>query len=184
MARRKELNDKSWAVIKPLLPSPNGRTDFKRRPRRNDQEVLSTALWILRSGACWRICRSKFRHTRLATGVSRSGCALRRNTACREPRPKARVKSPLSSALPMRSRRASTETALMTAITSVKSLLRRVWSPSLRATTTEAGPRPRTLAPCIDPADAGRSNDCSPGFLTPVGWLCALNIMSGTSWAS
>jgi transposase len=46
---RYELNDREWAVIKPMLPNkPRG------VPRVNDRRVLNGIFWVLRSGAPWR----------------------------------------------------------------------------------------------------------------------------------
>ena len=60
MARRDELNDRQWVVIKSLLPKPSRRADGKGRPRREDREVLNGILWILRSGARWQDLPERF----------------------------------------------------------------------------------------------------------------------------
>jgi transposase len=54
MARREELTDEQWAVIKPLIPEPLCRADGRGRPWRDAREVLNDILWILRSGARWQ----------------------------------------------------------------------------------------------------------------------------------
>ena len=48
-----DINDKQWAVIRPLLPSPPPRKGNKGRKRKPDRDVLNGILWILRTGAQW-----------------------------------------------------------------------------------------------------------------------------------
>ncbi|MGE5446244.1 MAG: transposase, partial [Ignavibacteriales bacterium] len=61
MARREELTDEQWAIIKPLIPhySPR-RQDGRGRPWRDNREVLNGILWILRSGARWKDLPERF----------------------------------------------------------------------------------------------------------------------------
>lgn len=53
MAKREELSDEQWAILKPLFPEPSKRADGRGRPRRETREVLNGILWVLRSGARW-----------------------------------------------------------------------------------------------------------------------------------
>ncbi|WP_153016156.1 transposase, partial [Pseudomonas savastanoi] len=50
MAKRYELSDASWELIKDLV-SPEQKMG---RPRSDDRLVLHGVLWILCSGAAWR----------------------------------------------------------------------------------------------------------------------------------
>ncbi|WP_239984516.1 IS5 family transposase, partial [Cronobacter sakazakii] len=56
MARRYELSDASWELIKDLV-SPEQKMG---RPRNNDRQVLHGILWILCSGAPWRDLPERF----------------------------------------------------------------------------------------------------------------------------
>jgi transposase len=58
MARREELTNEQWAMIKPLIPVPPRRSDGHGRPWRDACEVLNGILWILRSGAQARLARA------------------------------------------------------------------------------------------------------------------------------
>jgi transposase len=60
MARREELTDKQWAIIKPLLPEPPRRADGRGRPWRDAREGLNGILWILRRGARWQDLPERF----------------------------------------------------------------------------------------------------------------------------
>src|SRR5574342_35683 len=60
MARREELSDEQWALLKPLFPEPPRRPDGRGRPRRGSREVLNGTLWILRSGARWQDLPDRF----------------------------------------------------------------------------------------------------------------------------
>jgi len=60
MARREELTDEQWAIIKPLIPEPLRRADGRGRPWRDAREVLNGILWILRSGARWQDLPERF----------------------------------------------------------------------------------------------------------------------------
>ncbi len=60
MARREELTDEQWEIIKPLIPAPPRRTDGRGRPRVDDRAALNGILWILRSGARWKDLPDRF----------------------------------------------------------------------------------------------------------------------------
>ncbi len=60
MARREELQEEQWALIKPLLPKPPRRADGRGRPRCEDRAVLNGILWMLRSGARWKDLPDRF----------------------------------------------------------------------------------------------------------------------------
>ena len=60
MARREELSDEQWAILKPLFPEPRKRPDGRGRPRRDTREVLNGILWVLRSGARWHDMPDRF----------------------------------------------------------------------------------------------------------------------------
>ena len=60
MARREELSDEQWAILKPLFPEPRKRSDGRGRPRRETREVLNGILWVLRSGARWHDMPDRF----------------------------------------------------------------------------------------------------------------------------
>ncbi len=48
-----DLTDEQWAILEPLLPEPNKRSDGRGRPWRPAREVLNGVLWVLRTGAPW-----------------------------------------------------------------------------------------------------------------------------------
>jgi transposase len=60
MARREDLTNAQWAIIKPLMPVPPRRADGRGRPWREAREVLNGILWILRSGARWQDLPERF----------------------------------------------------------------------------------------------------------------------------
>ena len=60
MARGEELTDEQWALIEPLLPELPKRNDGKGRPWRENREIMTGILWILRSGARWKDLPDKF----------------------------------------------------------------------------------------------------------------------------
>ncbi|MGE5445529.1 MAG: transposase, partial [Ignavibacteriales bacterium] len=60
MARREELTDEQWAIIKPLIPHSPRCQDGRGRPWRDNREVLNGILWILRSGARWKDLPERF----------------------------------------------------------------------------------------------------------------------------
>lgn len=49
--RRRELTDKQWERLKPLLPPQKPRTG---RPSRDHRTIVDGILWVLRTGAPWR----------------------------------------------------------------------------------------------------------------------------------
>jgi transposase len=54
MARKEDLTDEQWAIIAPLLPKMEVRTDGRGRPRvHDDRAVMNGVLWVLRTGAAW-----------------------------------------------------------------------------------------------------------------------------------
>lgn len=62
---RYDLTDFRWRVIEPLLSNkPRG------VPRVGDRHVLNGILWVLRSGAPWRVCRSSMARAPPSTTAS------------------------------------------------------------------------------------------------------------------
>lgn len=51
MSIRRELTNRQWKLIEPLLPSERGRW---ARPAKDDRVIVNGILWILRTGAPWR----------------------------------------------------------------------------------------------------------------------------------
>ena len=65
---RYELSEYDWSGVKPMLPNkPRG------VPRVNDRCVLNSILWVLRSGAPWRVIRQRTLDHTLATIASFAG---------------------------------------------------------------------------------------------------------------
>jgi transposase len=60
MARGEELTDEQWAVIEPHLPELLRREGGRGRPWRENREVMSGILSILRSGARWQDLPGRF----------------------------------------------------------------------------------------------------------------------------
>ena len=60
MARREELTDEQWALIKPMIPELPRRDDRRGRPWKDTREVMNGVLWILRSGARWQDLPERF----------------------------------------------------------------------------------------------------------------------------
>ena len=50
-----DLTDEQWLVIKPLIPAGKSGKGKKGRPRREDRQILNGILWVLRTGAPWRV---------------------------------------------------------------------------------------------------------------------------------
>jgi transposase len=50
-----ELTGKQWAAVAPLLGAMPQRADGRGRPWRDSREVLSGILWVLQTGAQWRM---------------------------------------------------------------------------------------------------------------------------------
>ena len=59
MARREELTDEQWSLIRPLFDKPDA-VQTRGRPMRSAREVLNGVLWILRSGARWQDLPDRF----------------------------------------------------------------------------------------------------------------------------
>ena len=51
MPTRRELSDRQWELIAPLLPPERGRW---ARPAKDNRLMVNAILWILRTGAPWR----------------------------------------------------------------------------------------------------------------------------------
>jgi len=59
MARREELTDEQWLLLKPLFEKSD-EIQTRGRPPRPSREVLNGVLWILRSGARWADLPERF----------------------------------------------------------------------------------------------------------------------------
>ena len=53
MARRFELTDREWDLVKDYLPKGNSNTKKDGRPRADDRKLLNGMIWLLRTGAPW-----------------------------------------------------------------------------------------------------------------------------------
>jgi transposase len=61
MARREELTDEQWAILAPLIPATQTRSDGRGRPQvHSDRAVLNGILWVLRTGAAWADLPDRF----------------------------------------------------------------------------------------------------------------------------
>ena len=61
MARREELTDEQWAILVPLIPATQPRSDGRGRPQvHSDRAVLNGILWVLRTGAAWADLPDRF----------------------------------------------------------------------------------------------------------------------------
>lgn len=49
----RELTDRQWAILDPLILEPARRYDVRGRPWKNRRSVLNGILWVLRTGAPW-----------------------------------------------------------------------------------------------------------------------------------
>ena len=67
-----ELTDEQWSKIEPLIPK---RKPSKKggRKRVEDRRCFEGILWVLRSGARWKVLRKGTLRLRRAGGVCRSG---------------------------------------------------------------------------------------------------------------
>ena len=72
------LTEAQWAIVESLIPKPRRRRDGRGRPWREAREVLDGILWVLRTGAPWKIFRSGIRRTRRATAASSTGVGMGR----------------------------------------------------------------------------------------------------------
>ena len=57
MPTRRELSDRQWDLIAPLLPPERGRW---ARPAKDNRLMVNGILWILRTGAPWRDLPSEY----------------------------------------------------------------------------------------------------------------------------
>ena len=57
MSIRRELSDRQWEPIAPLLPPERGRW---ARPAKDNRLMVNAILWILRTGAPWRDLPSEY----------------------------------------------------------------------------------------------------------------------------
>ena len=57
MPIRRELSDRQWELIAPLLPPERGRW---ARPAKDNRLMVNGILWILRTGAPWRDLPSQY----------------------------------------------------------------------------------------------------------------------------
>src|SRR5208337_4619958 len=55
--RQKLLTDEQWKLIEPLLPRPKRRGDRRGRPAAANRACLQGILWVLQTGAAWRLQR-------------------------------------------------------------------------------------------------------------------------------
>ena len=53
MAKRFELTDKEWDLVKDCLPKGDANSKKGGRPRVDDRKLLNGMLWLLRTGAPW-----------------------------------------------------------------------------------------------------------------------------------
>jgi transposase len=58
--RQKLLSDEQWHLIEPLLPKAKPRRDKRGRPPAPNRACLEGILWILQTGAAWRILPGEF----------------------------------------------------------------------------------------------------------------------------
>jgi transposase len=58
--RQKLLNDEQWELIEPLLPEPRLRRDRRGRPWASNRACFEGILWILQTGAAWRVLPEEF----------------------------------------------------------------------------------------------------------------------------
>lgn len=50
-----DLTDEQWSVVEALIPAGKSGKGKKGRPRKGDREILEGILWVLRTGAPWRV---------------------------------------------------------------------------------------------------------------------------------
>jgi transposase len=50
-----DLTNEQWSLIEPLIPVGRSGKGKKGRPRRDDRQILNGILWVLRTGAPWRV---------------------------------------------------------------------------------------------------------------------------------
>ena len=49
----RDLTDKQWRILEPVIPVPVRRSDGRGRPWKDRRAVLNGILWVLRTGAPW-----------------------------------------------------------------------------------------------------------------------------------
>src|SRR5258708_35131103 len=54
------LSDAQWELIEPLLPEPKRRRDKRGRPWASNRACLEGILWVLQTGAAWRVLPDKY----------------------------------------------------------------------------------------------------------------------------
>ncbi|MGA3049804.1 MAG: transposase, partial [Terracidiphilus sp.] len=59
--RQKLLKDEQWELIAPLFPEPRRRRDRRGRPWAWNRSCLEGILWVLQTGAAWRLLPDEFR---------------------------------------------------------------------------------------------------------------------------
>ena len=67
-----DITDQQWALLEPLFEEKR-RADGRGRPWRDARAVLNGVLWVLRTGAPWKICRPDIRPIKPAIAGSSSG---------------------------------------------------------------------------------------------------------------
>lgn len=53
MCHARDLTDKQWKILDPLIPEPIKRSDGRGRPWKSRRSVMNGILWVLRTGAPW-----------------------------------------------------------------------------------------------------------------------------------
>ena len=55
MRHTRDLTDEQWKTLDPLIPKPIRRRDRRGRAWKSRRSILNGVLWVLRTGAPWRI---------------------------------------------------------------------------------------------------------------------------------
>jgi transposase len=58
--RQKLLTDEQWELVEPMLPPPRRRRDNRGRPWASNRACFEGILWILQTGAAWRLLPDEF----------------------------------------------------------------------------------------------------------------------------
>ena len=85
MCHARDLTDKQWKILDPLIPEPIKRRDGRGRPWKSRRSVMNGILWVLRTGAPWADLPNRYpwfqtRHRRFQQWV-RAGVMTRIMTA-------------------------------------------------------------------------------------------------------